>query len=651
MRALAYQPDPARATASNIAAFRRHVASVSGTPIPDYRALQNFALMDPDSFWSLLLEWFRLPASGSRVPVRRGTGVEATEFFPNLRLNWAQCLLAGGDDESPALLSISESGQGASLTRGELRRRVTALAGGLRRQGLGPGSRAVAIVRNDCDAAVACLATAAIGAAWSSIGTDVGAEAILARFAQVVPDVLFVSGSAQLQGVTRNLGPLAQRVAAGLPSLRLVVALDEAAMSAQTVPAPVAPTVLEVEEPFEWELVPFSHPLFILFSSGTTGAPKCIVHGHGGTLLEHAKEHRLHTDLSASDRLCFITNAGWMMWNWQLSALASQVQVVLYDGSVSYPEPDSLLRSIAGAGVTVLGLSPAYIQFLRERGIVPSRATSLRAILSTGSILPDSAFDWCTENFGAIPLQSISGGTDIIGCFVLGNPELPVYRGESQCVSLGLDVRAVVNGRYERHGIGELVCVSPFPSRPIAFLGADGAARFHDSYFSQNAGAWTHGDLIELTDRDTARILGRTDGTLNIRGVRIGPAEIYSIVAQHAGVTGALAIEQRAPREPGGSRLVLLLTLEPGLSLERAMEHRLKRALRDQASANHVPAVIAQVQGLPSTFNGKVSERAARDAANGVIPANLSALRNPESIEEIRRHPALAVTVEERGAP
>jgi acetoacetyl-CoA synthetase len=634
-----------------MAIFRRYVARQTGEALPDYEALQAFALARPMMFWPLLLEWLGIPMSGATTPAIEGAEIESASFFPGVRLNWAEALVVGGDDQAIAIRSIDEAGHETTLTRRELRTQVEELAQGLRARGIGSSSRAVAIVRNDAQAAIACLATAAVGATWSSIGTEVGSEAITARFAQLSPDVLFICGSTQLQGVARDLVPLVQRVASTLPSLALVVALDAAAHAAQTTPAPVAiADLVQPGPPFTWERFPFSHPLFVLFSSGTTGVPKCIVHGHGGTLLEHVKELRLHTDLSASDRLCFITNAGWMMWNWQLSALACHAEVVLYDGSVSHPEPDSLLRAIDTAGVTVFGLSPAYLQYLRERAISPRTRFGLRALrglLSTGSILPDAAYDWCAAHFGPIPLQSVSGGTDIIGCFVLGNPELPVYRGESQCVSLGLDVRAMVNGANVREGTGELICAAPFPSRPVAFLGADAERRFHDAYFSQNPGVWTHGDLVELTSRGTARILGRTDGTLNIRGVRIGPAEIYAIVMQVPGVTGALAVEQRAPREPGGSRLVLLLTMDADTPLSRPLEHQIKRQLRDQASANHVPGVIAQVPGLPSTYNGKLSERAARDAVNGVVPENVQALRNPDTIDAIATHPAIVLPREE----
>jgi acetoacetyl-CoA synthetase len=383
-----------------------------------------------------------------------------------------------------------------------------------------------------------------------------------------------------------------------------------------------------------------------LFSSGTTGAPKCITHGAGGTLLEHVKEHRLHTDLRTNDVLYFHTTCGWMMWNWQLSALASGVRVVLYDGSVSFPEPHSLLRVLTEEQVTVFGTSPGYVQLLAESGVSPrvlGLARSLRAILSTGSILYDAQFDWLRDEFGDIPVQSISGGTDIIGCFVLGNPLLPVYRGESQCISLGMDVRVKTERGIERTGTGELVCVNAFPSRPVAIWGDADGRRLHDTYYADNPGAWTHGDLIKLTTQGSARVLGRADSTMKIRGVRIGPAEIYSIVLAIDGVSQAMAIEQRAPREMGGTRLVLLVVLAAGRTLDRALTLTIKRELNQRASSVHVPAVIAQVSALPQTHNGKYSERAARDSLNGIAVTNRAALRNPEALAEIAAHPLLAV--------
>jgi acetoacetyl-CoA synthetase len=331
-----------------------------------------------------------------------------------------------------------------------------------------------------------------------------------------------------------------------------------------------------------------------------------------------------------------------MMWNWQLSALAAGAEILLYDGSVSYPEPDALWRMVAGERVTVFGTSPAYLQFSRDAGLVPAERVDLRALRtlqSTGSVLADAFYPWVRDQVAPVPVQSISGGTDIIGCFVLGNPNLPVYEGESQCISLGLDVREL---RPEgTGGVGELVCASPFPSRPLGLWADPDGRRFHDAYFTQNPGLWTHGDFLELTPRGGARILGRSDGVMNIRGIRIGPAEIYGALAGLPEIAEAMAVEQSAPAEPGGSRLVLLVVLRPGAALDRPLALRIKKELRERRSMAHVPAVIAEVAELPTTHNGKRSERAARDAVNGRDAPNRAALRNPGSLDAIAAHPAL----------
>jgi acetoacetyl-CoA synthetase len=335
-----------------------------------------------------------------------------------------------------------------------------------------------------------------------------------------------------------------------------------------------------------------------------------------------------------------------MMWNWQLSALVTGAEILLFDGSVSHPAEDALWQLVSREQVTVFGTSPAYLQYCRDLGMVPRARASLsrlRAMMSTGSILHDSLYDWVRENVGELPLQSISGGTDIIGCFVLGNPTLPVVRGEAQCVSLGLDVRALMaDGRFGS-GPGELVCAAPFPSRPVGLFGDRDGERFHDAYFSQNPGLWTHGDLLELTPSGGARILGRSDGIMNVRGIRVGPAEIYGVLEHVPEVVEGMAVEQTAPREPGGSRIVLLVVLKPGLTLDRALTLRIKKELKTRASAAHVPAVVAQVPEVPITLNNKRSERAARDVLNGLWPKNVDALRNPGVLTVLRDHPELQV--------
>jgi acetoacetyl-CoA synthetase len=531
------------------------------------------------------------------------------------------------------------------MTRGQLRADVAKVATGLLAFGIREGDRIIAVARNTPEVVVVALACAAIGATWSAAAPDMGPEALLTRFGQLGPALLVCHGDFTAQGVKRDLTDRLANLRAGLPALRGVLPLDTASAKMPWGLPVLSLKSLRDSEPMEvWTEFPFDHPLYILFSSGTTGIPKGIVHGAGGTLLEHLKEHRLHGDLGYGDVLLYQTTCGWMMWNWLVSAIATGAAIVCYDGSPTHPTMDHFWKLTGSIGVTVLGTNPTYLSACQEADVSPRSVadlSKLRSVLSTGSVLRPHLFDWVRDHVGPVPLQSISGGTDIIGCFFQGNPLLPVYRGECQCVGLGMDVRVQTAGGLESTGIGELVCVSPFPSRPVYFVSDPTGDRLHATYFAQHVGLWTHGDTIELTDRGTAIVHGRSDGTLNVRGVRIGPAEIYGVVLQH--VREAMALEQPAPREPGGSRLVLLVVLAPGVQIDRAFVLRLKRELAARLSPNHVPAVVAQVEALPITFSGKVSDRAVRDVLAGREAANISALRNPESLVAIARHPALQV--------
>ncbi|MCW2537202.1 MAG: acetoacetyl-CoA synthase [Modestobacter sp.] len=638
------RPVPPAGPPTQLAAFRARCEDVAGVDLTSTTALHAFSVERSDDFWRTFLGWSGLVWEGAAEPVRTGDDVRHARFFPDVRLNYAENLLRplpDADDDAPALTSVHGDGSVDRFTRGGLRTAVRRTAAALGDRGIGVGDRVVMIAPNHSATVVAGLALAALGATLSTATPDMGPSALLGRFGQVEPVALLLDRTGMARGDVPADDVLAE-VLAGLPTVRQVLLLDDGLLPTSVAPGAVRLADLVASVPAEpragsWPRLPFDHPLWVMFSSGTTGPPKAMVHGAGGSLITHVKEHRLHNDLRPRDTLYFHTTTAWMMWNWQLSALAVGAHVVLYDGAVTGPE--TLWELVAAHGVTVFGTSPAYLQLCQDEGYRPRDAVDLsrvRAVLSTGAVLHEWQFAWVADAVGAMPLQSISGGTDIIGCFVLGHPEEPVQPGRCQSLSLGLDVAALDDeGRPVLGEVGELVCRRPFPSRPVGFLADPDGARFTESYFSQHPGMWTHGDQIEIAADGSARMHGRSDGLLNVNGVRIGPSEIYTIVRRLPEVAGAMAVEQRDPDAPGSTRLVLLVVLAPGARLDDPLRERIGALLRREGSPAHVPSLILGVSELPLTHNGKYSERAARDTLNGDPVRNLAALKNAPCLVEI----------------
>ncbi len=642
-----WQPSAERVERANLSRFIRFVQQQYDGNVVDWHGLYDFSIRQPQRFWPAVWEFCGIRASGSFEEVLLdGERMPGARWFPGVRLNFAQNLLRH-HDERPALLARGETVPPREITYAALQQDVARLAAALRSAGVRAGDRVAAYMPNIPETVIAMLAATSLGAIWSSTSPDFGASGVIDRFGQIEPKILIAANAYRYGGKRFDLIDKIGEVLAGIPSIErtVLVCTDGQRPSLADLRGACwyEDFVAENAPPLEFEHFPFDHPLYILFSSGTTGAPKCIVHGAGGTLIQHLKELVLHTDLRREDRIVYYTTCGWMMWNWLVSALAVGATVVLYDGSPFHPDGRVLWDLVDNDGITVFGTSAKYLAALEKAGVRPReshRLASLKTILSTGSPLLPESFDYVYRDIKErVLLSSISGGTDIVSCFALGNPLLPVWRGELQCRGLGMKVEIFdEQGRSLRGEPGELVCTAPFPSMPVGFWNDPEGRKYRASYFERFPGVWHHGDYAILTEHDGLVILGRSDATLNPGGVRIGTAEIYRQVERIPEVLEAVAVGQEWQ---GDVRVVLFVRLRDGRALDQALIERIRRQIRENTTPRHVPAKILAVPDIPRTKSGKVSEIAVREVIHGRPVKNTEALANPEALQAFRDLPEL----------
>jgi acetoacetyl-CoA synthetase len=653
-----WRPSSVRVAQALITEFAAQVADRHRIAVPDYSALYAWSIADRASFWSELWDWAGVIGERGTPILEDGDRMPGSRWFPGARLNYAQNLLArrAHDDVTEALVFWGEDKIKRRITHAELYASVSRTTQALRAAGVGKGDRVAGYLPNMPEAIIAMLATSAIGAIWSSASPDFGVQGVLDRFGQIEPTVLFTVDGYWYNGKSLPILDKVAGIAARLPSLRSVVIAPYLGMpTSKTKDAYDIPRAIAWDDflgPYgagtvAFEPLPFDHPLFIMYSSGTTGVPKCIVHGAGGTLLQHLKEHRLHGDIRGGDRLFYFTTCGWMMWNWLASGLASNATLLLYDGAPFVDRGRILWDLAEQERMTHFGTSAKYIDALKKAGLVARKDYSLaalRSIFSTGSPLSPEGFDYVYQCIKTdLCLSSISGGTDIISCFALGCPTRPVWRGELQCRGLGLRVEVYdVDGKPVRQEKGELVCTASFPSMPIGFWNDPDGAKYHAAYFERFPHVWCHGDFVELTEHDGMIIYGRSDATLNPGGVRIGTAEIYRQVEQLDEVAESIVIGQDwPPGEVGDLRVVLFVKLRDGLVLDDALSERIRKHIRANTTPRHVPAKIVQVTDIPRTKSGKIVELAVRNVVSGDDVRNIEALANPEALDQFRDRPEL----------
>ena len=637
-----WTPSPERCQASAMEAFRRAVEAKHGQSLPDYDALHAWSVAQPAEFWRSYADFAGLHMLRNAPQVMSDDPMPHTRWFDGVTLNYAEQMLFPADledDHADAIIAVTETGHNRRYNYQQLRQEVQRCAAALEAAGVGTGDRVAAYVGNVAETVVLMLACASRGAIFSSCSPDFGEKAALARFGQIEPSVLVASDSYFYGGKRFETVESVLQLSRDIPSVHTTVFIPYPGEAAVRSDVLIWQDWLEdaPKRPLHFEALPFDHPLYILYSSGTTGLPKAIVHRAGGALLSHHKEHRLHCDIRPDDSVLYFTTCGWMMWNWLVSVLAQGARIVLYEGSPSHPSLERLWQLVEELQLSFFGTSARFIHGCKDAGMRPSELadlSALRCIASTGSPLSPAGFAWVYEAVKAdLHLASISGGTDIVSCFMLGNPTLPVYEGQIQSPGLGVDLVAYNDaGQAVSQEPGELICRQPLPSMPLKFWNDPDFSRYHGAYFDTFPGVWRHGDLIEITAQGGVIVYGRSDATLNPGGVRIGTAELYRPLEEMEEVLEAAAVSKR---QDGDEVIWLFVVLRAGVNLDEALEKRIRSTLRQQASPRHVPKTILQVPALPRTRSGKMMEIAVARLINGQSVPNREVIANPEALDAI----------------
>jgi len=632
---------------SNMSSFMRYVEQIAGKPIPSYNELYDWSINNLEEFWKSIWVMGGIIHSKLYEKILSSPIIPGAIWFEGAELNFAENLLRYKDTNT-AIISSREDEPTIKITYDELYQYVSSLVKNLRKFGVKKGDRVAAFITNIPEAIIGMLASTSIGAYWSSASPDFGLNSILDRFGQIQPKILFAVESYQYNGKHIDCIEKIEQILKYISSLEKVIVVShffdfnnfpkEKSKAIGKIKNGVEFKDLLVEgnSEIEFEQLPFDHPVYIMYSSGTTGKPKCIVHGAGGTLLQHFKELSLHTNLNRHDVITYYTTCGWMMWNWLVSSLNIGSTLFLYDGSPSYPNIKALWKKIEEEKITIFGTSPKFLTTCQKSNLIPKEEfdlSSLKTILSTGSPLSEENFEWVYSQVKEdVQLSSISGGTDIISCFMLGNPILPVYSGEIQCRGLGMKVEAFnENGNSIIEEKGELVCTKPFPSMPVYFWNDPDGNKYKSAYFNYYPGLWRHGDFIKITESGAVIVYGRSDATLNPGGVRIGTAEIYEIVESMDEVADCIVVGQNWHND---IRIILFVVLMDGLNLNKELIDKIKANIRNSATPRHVPSKIIQVKDIPRTINMKKVELAVANVINGVQVENKDVLVNPESLKQ-----------------